>query len=70
MNIEFIGFTILTAGELLVGFTAVMVHRRFWKEHKVDETLFKEMKKEQIIGIVGLVLIGMGYLLQVIGRFS
>lgn len=69
LNIEFIGFTIGTIGKVMVAFTAVAVHYRFWKEHKIDDEVFKEMKRERNVGIVGIILIIAGYALEIPGRF-
>lgn len=68
MNIELIGFTLTSIGEIMIGFTAIMVHHRFRKEHKIDEMVFKEMKREQILGIIGIFLIIIGYFLQMPGK--
>jgi hypothetical protein len=65
MSIEFIGFTADVVGKILVAYTAIMVHYRFWKEHKIDEVVFATMKRERLIGILGVVLIIIGYLLQI-----
>jgi hypothetical protein len=64
MSFELVGFIIHVLGELMVGFTAVMVHHRFWKEHKIDENVFREMKREQYIGLAGLLLVLIGFFLQ------
>lgn len=63
-----IGLTIHTFGEIMVGFTAIMVHHRVWKEHKIDERVFIEMRRERQIGIVGLILIVVGYLIELASR--
>lgn len=65
MSLEFIGFTLDVIGKILVAYTAIAVHHRFWKEHKVDEFVFKAMKREQVIGIAGIILIVVGFLLQI-----
>jgi len=65
MNIELLGFTLDVVGKVLVAYAAIKVHHRFWKEHKVDEFVFKAMKREQIIGITGIILIIIGFLLQI-----
>jgi hypothetical protein len=62
---EFIGFTLDVAGKLLVAYMAIRIHWRVWKEHKIDDLVFKEMKQEQFIGILGILLIVAGYILQV-----
>lgn len=64
MNLEFLGFTLDVIGKIMVAYTAIAVHRRVWKEHKIDKTVFTAMRKEQVIGIIGIVLIVIGYLLQ------
>jgi heme/copper-type cytochrome/quinol oxidase subunit 2 len=61
---ELLGFILDVAGKIMVAFTAIMVHHRFRKEHKVDEKVFRSMRREQIIAIVGIVLIIAGFLLQ------
>ena len=68
MNIEFIGFTLDVLGKILVAFTALMVHHRFRKEHKVDERIFKAMRREQVLGIIGIGAIILGFILQIPGK--
>ena len=65
MNIEFIGFTLDVLGKVMVAFTAIMVHYRFRKEHRIDERVFRSMRREQLLGIIGIFLIILGFLLQV-----
>lgn len=62
---DFLGFTLDVIGKIMVAYTAIMVHYRFWKEHKIDERVFVVMKRERIIGVLGIALIVVGYLLQV-----
>jgi len=64
--IGLIGFTLHTLGELMVGFTAIMVHHRVWKEHKIDSRVFAEMKMERKTGIIGLIFIILGFALQML----
>lgn len=61
---ELIGFTLDVVGKIMVAFTAIMVHHRFRKEHKVDEKVFRSMRREQVIAIVGILLIITGFFLQ------
>ncbi|MBI2430592.1 MAG: hypothetical protein HYV39_01090 [Candidatus Levybacteria bacterium] len=68
MNAHFIGFTLQVIGEVMIGLTAIMVHRRVWKEHKINPVVYKEMQREQTIGIIGIILLIIGYLLQIIFR--
>ena len=68
MSIELIGFTLDVIGKLMVAYTAIRVHYRFWKEHRVDESVFKAMRNERNIGIIGMALIVIGYLMQFPGK--
>lgn len=63
-NMEILGFTLDVIGKIMVAFTAIMVHHRFRKEHKVDERVFRSMRREQVIAIAGIGLIILGFLLQ------
>jgi hypothetical protein len=65
MDIEFIGFTIYVIGEVMVAYTAIMVHYRFWREHKIDEAVFSIMKRERRVAVLGVILIIIGYFLQI-----
>jgi hypothetical protein len=58
---EFIGHTLQTTGGVLIGITVLLVHRGILKEHKIDPVVFKEIRIEQIIGAIGVVLIIIGY---------
>ena len=65
MSVEFIGFTLDVVGKILVAYTAISVHYRFWKKHKIDEVVFATMERERVIAIIGVALIVIGYFLQV-----
>lgn len=61
---EFIGHTIQVIGEVMIGVTAIMVHRRVWKEHRINPIVYKEMQREQVIGVLGIVFLVGGYFIQ------
>ena len=67
---DLIGFTLDVVGKIMVAFTAIMVHHRVWKEHRISKRVFVEMKREQIIGIAGILFIIIGYLLQAPGKLG
>jgi rRNA processing protein Gar1 len=64
MDYKFIGDTIDVIGKLMIAYTAIMVHYRVRKEHKVDDVVFMEMRKEHAVGILGAVFIIVGYILR------
>lgn len=66
MNWFNIGLTIDTIGKILLGITVLMVHRNVLKEHKIDVQVLRTMKKEQMLGVSGILLIVAGYVLQLL----
>jgi len=66
MNYLLLSETLDLVGSLLIAYTVIMVHYRFWREHKIDGKVFLEMRREQMIGIVGVIFILAGYLIKVI----
>ena len=55
-----------TLGAVLIGITALGVHHRVLNERKIDAEVVTFMKKEQKIGITGMVLIVVGFVLEVV----
>jgi len=70
MDISLLGFILDVIGKLLVAFTAIMVHHRVLKEHQIDRRVFRSMKREQRVGIVGVGLIIIGFFLQLPAKLS
>jgi len=62
---ELVGRTLEVIGTVIIAYTVLSVHHRVRKEHKIDEVVFKHMKREQAVGIIGIVLIVIGYFLQI-----
>ena len=46
MNAELLGFILDVIGKIMIAFTAITTHRSFWKERKINKTVFKAMKTE------------------------
>ncbi len=64
-----VGPTLNVAGEILIAYTVLRVHSRVIKEHRIDKAVFSEMRKEQVLGVLGIILIVIGYLLEVINIY-
>lgn len=56
--------TIETLGTLLIAWAAIRVHHRFLNEHRVDQKVFNTMRAEQKLGILGMVLVVISYILN------
>lgn len=63
---EIVAETLDIIGKIMISYTAVMVHYRFRKEHQIDEKVFGEMRREQIIGIIGIIFMVAAYILKLI----
>ena len=64
MFVELLGSLIQTVGELFVVFTVLRVHRRVLDEKRIDREVMEEMKFEQFMGVLGGVLILIGFLIH------
>lgn len=53
-------------GGVLIGLAAILVDRKIMKEKRLDSAVYKDIYKEQIYGMLGIILIILGYLLLVI----
>ena len=62
-----IGFTLSTIGDIIIGYVALSVHKHILKERSIDEDVLIFMKKERILGFIGIIFIIVGYLLEIIG---
>lgn len=65
---EFVGSTLELIGTVAIAYTVLSVHYRVRVEHKIDEVVFKHMRREQAAGIIGISLIILGYILQLPSR--
>jgi len=63
---EMIGLTLQTIGELFIGFVVLFVHHRVLSERKIDLRVFKSIQLEQILGVIGILLIIAGYVIRVL----
>jgi len=61
---ELFGHTLDLIGKILVSYTAIAVHYRYRKEHKMDDNVFRMMKREQVIGVVGIALLIVAYIIE------
>lgn len=67
--VELIGFILGTAGKIMVAYTVVKVHYRVWKEHRIDEAVFQEMKRERRVALVGIAFMVVGFFMELPSRF-
>lgn len=61
---EMYGLIIHTLGELLVAATVLRVHHRIVHDKRVDQPVLKELKTEQVLGVLGALLILIGFCME------
>ena len=64
MGFEILALTFDFFGKFLIAMTALLVHRRIKNRHKIDKNVLKEMQLEQMVGILGIILIAIGYIIH------
>ena len=64
MGLMFWALTFDTVGKILIAVMALLVHTRIKKEKGIDKIVLKEMKLEQSIGALAILLIIAGYVLH------
>lgn len=62
---ENLALTLDIIGKIMVAYTALAVHTRVRKERKIDDTVFKAMKRESTIGIAGIIFMIAGYIIHI-----
>lgn len=55
-----------TLGTIMVAYAALRVHHRVLHEHKIDNQVFRVMKHEQRVGVVGVCIIIISACLQLV----
>jgi hypothetical protein len=65
MNILFWGITFGVIGKVLVVLAVLHMHHSLVKEHRIDRSVILTYQQERILTFIGLILITLGYALEV-----
>lgn len=68
MLIWHIGDVLTLVGEIIIAYAVIAVHDRMREEHKIDEQVYKTMRRERQFMILGIVLLFAGFSLRIIER--
>ncbi len=63
-GIQFWATTFDFTGKILVAIMAILVHMKIRKAHKIDTEVMKEIYLEELLGVIGILLITAGYVLK------
>lgn len=72
MSLLFLGMTMSVVGKGMLGLAIIWVHITMATERSIDEQVVKAFRRETYITVAALLLIGVGYFLEVyaLGGFS
>lgn len=62
---ENLAFTLDIIGKVMVAYTALAVHTRVRRAHKIDTAVFLAMRRESGIGIAGILFMVAGYIIHI-----
>jgi uncharacterized membrane protein YbjE (DUF340 family) len=60
----FVGETITIIGEIIVAVMVITVHHKVKNKHKIDKSVSSIMALEQVVGLLGVVMIIFGYFFE------
>lgn len=58
--------TLEAVGTLLIAWAALRVHHRVLNEHKISSPVFRIMRIEQILGVSGMVMVFVSYIVSIL----
>jgi len=70
MVLTIIGFTIDVIGKVLLGLSVYFVHSKVAREGKIDKKVLMEMRREKRLALMGIILIVIGYSMQLPAKIS
>jgi hypothetical protein len=62
---ENLAFTLDIIGKIMIAYTAISVHGHISREHRIDSAVFRAMRREKIVGILGIVFMVAGYIIHI-----
>lgn len=65
MSLLFVGMTMSVIGKGMLGLAIIWVHITMATERSIDEEVVKAFRRETLITVVALLLIAVGYFLEV-----
>ena len=65
MNPNIIGLSFEFAGILIIAISVLLTHRRIAIEKYIDKIILKDLKLEIFIGVLGIILLAMGFIIQI-----
>lgn len=66
MNLLLWGLTLSTVGKLVLGWAVLRVHMYMYRERDIDGVVLRAIKREEYITLAALLLIVLGFILEVI----
>ena len=65
LNFLFWGLTISVIGKVMIAVAVIMAHSEIAHEHKIDAKVLRSFQKERWLTILGILLIVIGYAMEI-----
>lgn len=62
--LDMIASTCDLSGKVLLGVAVILVHRKMMQEHRIDRIVMREIRLEEFLTALGIVLMVLGYVLH------
>ena len=64
MTILIWGMTLSLVGKLTLALSLILAHGKVMRQHEIDEAVIQTFKWEKTLGIIGVVFLVVGYILE------
>ena len=65
MDLKVLALTLEALGTIFIAYTALQVHIKMRKEHRIDKPVIDEIKHEEVVAVIGIAFVAIGYFLQI-----
>ncbi len=62
---ENFALTLDIIGKIMIAYTALSVHSYVSREHRINRAVFGAMKREKIVGVLGIIFMVAGYIIHI-----
>ncbi|MCA9387220.1 hypothetical protein KC669_04265 [Candidatus Dojkabacteria bacterium] len=64
MNYIFLADFLELIGGILIAFTVISVHKKILHDHRLDDSVFSTIRREQVLAVVGIILLITAFIIK------
>jgi hypothetical protein len=69
MTLDVLAVSLDFFGKFLIVVAAFMLHGRLHKEKRIDKRVIRQIRKEQSLGLAGIIIMALGYVVHLVDWF-